>query len=307
MSRLSQWMAGSLDPVKLARLGMEPDPWQQQVLRSTAPRVFLCCSRQVGKSTTTAVKALHRALYKAGCTVLIISPTDRQSGELFLKVSGFYQALGKPLSPTQENVHTLRLENNSRILSLPASESGIRGFTADLLLVDEGAYVPDELYHSVSPMLAVSGGQLVALGTPAGKRGWFYEASTAGRWDRYVIPASECPRISAEFLAEERDRLGEKVFQAEYCCKFVDAAGAAFSGDDITAIFAARVEDQVTALTVPAPTTPRRSGPVVRGRVRHGAAAAAAPMGNSRCEHRWRPELGARRCVWCGLVEELAC
>ena len=54
-------------------------------------------------------------------------------------------------------------------------------------------------------MLAVSGGRLIALSTPFGKRGWFHAAwRSAEDWDRVKVTAEQCPRISAEFLVEER-------------------------------------------------------------------------------------------------------
>lgn len=241
MSRLTDWLAGASDPVRLAKsLQFQPDEWQRRVLRSSAQYIHLVTSRQVGKSTTTALLALHTALYRPGAVVLIFSPTDRQSGELFLKISGFYRALGKPIEAAQENVHMLRLENDSRIISLPASESGVRGFTASMILIDEAGFVPDALFNSVSPMLAVSSGRMVIMGTPAGQRGFFYDTSASARWERYVVPATDCPRISAEFLEAERERLGLAVFEAEYMCSFQSAAGSAFRSDDIAAMFELR-------------------------------------------------------------------
>lgn len=241
MSRLSAWLAGAADPVRLAKqLQFEPDHWQRRVLRSTSKYLHLVCSRQVGKSTTTALAALHHALFRPGAVILIFSPTDRQSAELFLKISGFYRALGKPIDAPQETVHTLRLENDARILSLPASESGVRGFTPSLILIDEAGFVPDGLFSAVSPMLAVSGGRLIAMGTPNGQRGFFYDASLSPRWEHVVVPATECPRISAEFLEAERERLGDTVFEQEYLCSFQASAGSAFRPDDIAAMFERR-------------------------------------------------------------------
>ena len=88
-----------------------------------------------------------------------------------------------------------------------------------LLAVDEAARVADELYYSVRPMLAVSGGRLVALSTPFGTRGWWYEAwRSEETWERFEVPAAECPRISKEFLEEERRSMGEWWYQQEYEC-----------------------------------------------------------------------------------------
>src|SRR5919204_5333895 len=93
-------LACGLDPCVLAQqAGIVPDPWQADVLRSTAPRMLLNCSRQSGKSTVVAILAVHTALYDPGALVLLLSPTLRQSGELFKKAAGVYQALGRPEPP----------------------------------------------------------------------------------------------------------------------------------------------------------------------------------------------------------------
>ena len=83
-------LAHALDPVAFVqdRLKFEPDPWQARLLRSCAPWILLNCCRQSGKSTTTAAVALHTALYDPGL-ILLVSPSLRQSKELFAKVTGF--------------------------------------------------------------------------------------------------------------------------------------------------------------------------------------------------------------------------
>src|SRR5215218_6288997 len=167
----------ALDRAKFAReLGLEPDPWQVRLLRSSSDRVLLNCCRQSGKSTMTGIIALHRALYHPGSLILCLAPALRQSQELFGKVLGFYRNLERPVLPQAERKLSLELENGSRIVTLPGSEKTIRGFSgAALLILDEAARVADELYFAVRPMLAVSGGALMLLSTPFGKRGIFYE------------------------------------------------------------------------------------------------------------------------------------
>ncbi len=109
-----------------------------------------------------------------------------------------------------ESALRLELANGSRLVSLPGTERTVRGYSGvALLVIDEAARVSDALYYSVRPMLAVSGGALLALTTPDGKRGWFYEAwSGAEPWRRVEVKARDCPRISPEFLREERRVLG---------------------------------------------------------------------------------------------------
>lgn len=232
-------LAAALDPVLLARrAGIAPDPWQARVLRSTAPRILLNCSRQSGKSTTVAALAVHTAIYQPESLVLCISPSLRQSGELFRKVLGVYRSLGATEPPEAESALRLELANNSRIISLPGSETTVRGFSGvRLLIIDEAARIDESLIAAVRPMLAVSRGRLVALSTPWGKRGWFWRAWTDGDgWERVKVPARQCPRISAAFLEEERRALTPLEFASEYECSFVEPEGSLFAGEDIRAM-----------------------------------------------------------------------
>jgi Terminase large subunit, T4likevirus-type, N-terminal len=237
----------ALDPVAFAeKLGIVPDGWQEDFLRSSADRVLLNCSRQSGKSTMSAMIALHRALYHPGSLVLCLAPALRQSQELFGKVAGFYRDLGRPVAPQGERKLSLELENGSRIITLPGSEKTIRGFSgATLLLVDEASRVDDGLYYAIRPMLAVSGGRLMMLSTPAGRRGVFHEEWTNGEgWERYEIPAEEVPRIPPGFLAEERAALPAFIYEQEYCCRFIETEDQLFGYD----LVASSITDKVAPL-----------------------------------------------------------
>jgi hypothetical protein len=211
-------------------LGLEPDPWQAQVLDGGDKRLLLNCSRQAGKSTAVAILALTEALYKPCSLVLILSRSLRQSTELFRLVTGFHGRL-RVAEPERRSAHELCLTNQSRIISLPCSPDTVRGFArVSLLVIDEAARVPDELYSSVRPMLAVSNGRLVCLSTPRGKYGFFYEAWANGGpdWVRIEVPATAIPRITAEFLAEERREIGEPHYRQEYCCSFEAMQGLVY-------------------------------------------------------------------------------
>ena len=174
---------------------------------------------------------------------MCLAPALRQSQELFAKIAGFYRDLDRPVPPQAERRLSLELENGSRIITLPGSEKTIRGFSGvGLLLVDEAARVEDGLYYAVRPMLTVSGGTLMMLSTPFGRRGVFHEEWSNGvGWERYEVPASECPRISAEFLEEERRSLPRRMFEQEYRCVFTEAQDAVFSYDDVQAAFSSDV------------------------------------------------------------------
>jgi hypothetical protein len=161
----------------------------------------------------------------------------RQSGELFRKILDHFNAMGRPMPVTAESALRLELANGSRIISLPGDEGTIRGFSGvAMLIIDEAARVADSLYYSVRPMLAVSRGRLVALSTPFGKRGWFHDAwHSSEDWERVKITADQCPRITADFLAEERRALGERWYRQEYLCSFEDVVDAVFAYEDIQA------------------------------------------------------------------------
>ena len=228
-------IATALDPTRLfTAAGLDADPWQRELLLSPWERALLLCSRQSGKSTVTAALALHTALYRPASTTLITAPSQRQSKELFAKVWGFYRDTGAPVPVTRKSALQVVFDNDSRIIALPGKERNLRGFTADLIILDEAARVEDALYDAVRPMLAVSGGRLAALTTPWGKRGWFYEAWTSDQdWHRVRVTAHDCPRITEDFLAQERDELGSWRFRQEYLCEFVDTEDQFFRTDDL--------------------------------------------------------------------------
>jgi hypothetical protein len=226
------------DPVAMAgSLGLVPDDWQRRVLRSTSRRMLLNCARPSGKSTTTAVLALHQALFVPGSLTLMVSPGLRQSSELFKKALSFYRRLNRPVPAECETRLQLELSNDSRIISLPGSTDTTRGYTADLVLADEASRIADEMLASIRPMLATTNGRLIAMSTPFGMRGWWWQAWAEGgeAWERFEVPATDCPRISPAFLEDERAALGPLFFASEYECKFVDVDDQCFSSADIYA------------------------------------------------------------------------
>jgi len=225
----------AMDPVAFSRTaGIVPDDWQADVLRSSASRMLLNCSRQSGKSTITAALAMHTAIYDAGALVLLLSPSLRQSQELFKKCLAVYRGAGRPVPPSAESAMRLELGNGSRVVSLPGTEGSIRGFSAvKLLVIDEASLVENDLYYAVRPMLAVGAGRLIAMSTPHGKRGWWHHEWTEGgsTWERVEIPATACPRIGAAFLAEEERALGPRWFRQEYLCQFSENSEQIFAYD----------------------------------------------------------------------------
>jgi hypothetical protein len=231
------------DPSRIMSLaGKTPDPWQAALLRSTSRRMLLCCARQSGKSALSAALALKAALLEPPALILILARAQRQAAELFAdKLLPLYRALGSPVPPVREpGALGMTLTNGSRIIALPGKEQTIRSYSGVRpLIIDEASRVPDALYYSVRPMLAVSQGRLVALSTPWGRQGWFFEAwHGKGNWERVKITATECLRIPPEFLEEERLSLGEHWFAQEYLVEFREAIDSFFRQEDIDRAFA---------------------------------------------------------------------
>jgi hypothetical protein len=205
------------------RLDFTPDPWQAKLLRSRAPQCILNCGRQVGKSTVVAALALHTCLYRPGALVIVIAPSQRQSRELFIKIMGFLQSL-EPVEPTEEETKlSLALSNGSRVVTLPGDNARtVRGYSAPALVIeDEAAFVADDTFDALIPMLAASpNGRIVLMSTPYVAAGHFYSIwHGQGDWERFEHPTSDCPRVSKEWLAA-RKREDPLRFAREYECQF---------------------------------------------------------------------------------------
>lgn len=239
MSALGRDVAEALDPVRLARrIGWDPDDWQAVALRSQEPRVCLNIHRQGGKSQVASLKAIHCAAYQPGSLVLVVSPSQRQSGELFRRILEMWKLMGRPIPSDAENLSSLVLTNGSRIIALPGDPETVRGHAAArLLIIDEASRVSDDLMVAARPMLAVSRGQLLAISTPRGRRGWWFRAATeAGNgWEVTTIRADQNPRLSKDFLDGERSDMTDLDYRQEYECEFVDGAGSLFAADDVFA------------------------------------------------------------------------
>jgi hypothetical protein len=219
------------------QLGFEPDAEQKLALRG-GRRGIVLCTRQWGKSTVMAAKAVHRAYTEPGSLILLLAPCARQSGEFLRKATGFVRRLDIKTRGDGNNEMSIAFPNGSRIVGLPQNEAKVRGFSkVSLLLIDEASRVDDALYRAMRPTLAVGDGDLWLMSTPNGKRGFFYDEWAHGgdTWERIRVAAPDCPRIHAGFLEEERAREGDKWFRQEYLCEFVEREGAVFSQESIDA------------------------------------------------------------------------
>ena len=219
-----------------SQFGFEPDARQVEVLESTAKQGILNCSRQWGKSTVSAAKALYRACTVPGCLVLVSAPTERQSAEWMRKVRGMAQKIAGKKALRGDGISriSLVLPNGSRIVGLPGTDETVRGYSdVSMVLIDEAARVSEEMYKCLRPMMAVSDGDVWLMSTPRGRQGFFYDAWEHGGpdWFRVLGPATECARIKPAFLERERGVMGALSFRQEYLGEFVDNGTGLFERD----------------------------------------------------------------------------
>jgi hypothetical protein len=229
--------------------GKTPDPWQVTAMDSPGKRLIFNCCRQSGKTEVMSARLAHTAIFRPGSLCLAISPTQRQSNELFRRTL----ELLKHASLEEGTKTQVSLPNKSRIVSLPGTEANVRGYAGvSLLCIDEGARIDRALFEALLPMLAVSDGALIIASTPWGPQGAFFDIWQNGgpEWQKTLIIATDCPRISPLFLEQERQRMG-LFFEQEFFGRFLMAENSVFSYDLIQSAF----DDSVLPL-FPAPALP---------------------------------------------------
>lgn len=209
----------SLDPLQRFRSALgEPRAFQAELLTSTATRIAGMASRQLGKSTAIACVAWDAFL--RGQTVVVITPTEKQAKEFLLRVKEFRDA--DPFAPT--GISFLKTEvtaenHKGRILAMPATESA-RGFTADLLILDEAAQIDDESITAVLPMRKKLTGRLIAISTPLLREGYFYERWTQPNdYQKVLGHYKDVPEL-ADVIERERQDMSAARFAREYDCIF---------------------------------------------------------------------------------------
>ena len=216
------------------------DKWQQTVL-DTEGNITIRSGRQVGKSEVIGAKACKFATEHKNTTTLIIAASQRQSSLIFEKVRSNIDRMCETKGNIYKEKPTLTrilLKNGSRIYSLPAGRTGyfIRGFTIDMLIADEAAYIPEMVWNAVIPMIAVSKkargmGHIILLSTPFGKGGYFYNSFTDDDFKSFHVSSENCIRIPKDFLKKERERMTKAEYMQEYQGEFTDEWSQFFKTD----------------------------------------------------------------------------
>lgn len=214
-------------------LGLKLYPYQAKLLEDSSKRIVACMGRQTGKTTTIAVKAIIYADTNPNTTVLITSPSMRQSMIMFDRITMLIYSTPYLRNKITRATRTIiQLDNSSRIIALPCSENFLRGYTADMAICDESAFMPETVITKVIfPMLSTTSGTAILLSTPWDRNHFFYKAFVNPAYSVHRVKSSECPLITQEFLEEMRQNMTEEAYRQEYEAEFVEVSNSYFAQD----------------------------------------------------------------------------
>jgi len=219
--------------------------FQDLILNDKSKNILAVLCRQVGKSITVAVQAIHTAYFCPGSTVVIISATKEQAVELVFKMKQFFlnaKISFDVLMPSAKDKKTEIVIRSpgakekgviSRIISLPATDAA-RGYSADLAIIDEAAFLDhpkggDYVFSSiVRPMVLRTKGKIMLCTTPNGAQGFVYELFNNPDWSVYHFDWRVCDDYSEESIGKLRRETEPLKFAAEYEAKFNSPQSAYF-------------------------------------------------------------------------------
>ena len=208
------------------------DNWQKKVLK-TKGNIVLRSGRQVGKSTIISIKVSEYALNHKNKQIMVIAKVERQAQLLFNKILRYIFAKAPDkikkgrdrqtkqlMSPTK---HKLTLTNGSVIHCLPAGDNGygIMGFTIDMLVADEAAFIPEDVWTSVIPALAITRGSIILLSTPFLKEGYYYNCFNDPSFTSFHQSSEDSPRRDKKFLAFQKSWMTKAQYAQMYLGQFV--------------------------------------------------------------------------------------
>lgn len=197
--------------------------WQTEALTLDAAVTAVLAPRQSGKSRSLANLALWTAFRRREQRVLIVSASEDTARRLLADIRAV--AAGSELlaaSLVVEQAALVTLTNGSEIRCVPASERQIRGWSVDLLLVDEAALPSDEiLLGAAFPTTAARPDSRIVLASSASAAsGAFYDHVKLGdtgirhvRTVRWAL--KDCAWITATQIEVMRSSMSEIRFNAE--------------------------------------------------------------------------------------------
>jgi phage FluMu gp28-like protein len=205
--------------------------YQADLLRDESKRIVVVWSRQSGKTTTIALRAIWYALTHQKTLTLIIAPSLRQSMIMSDHITDFLTSLPPKyhtifVKKLQRTI--IHLNNGSRIIALPNNPQLLRGYTANQVICDEAAFFRDDnlvFFNVLYPMLATTDGILIASSTPWSKDSVFYRMCQNPQFSKHKITCEDVKNgglIKQSFIDEMRSQIPFERFQREFMSEFVE-------------------------------------------------------------------------------------
>jgi len=226
-------------------------PWlmQRQFHRSRVPIRCIVAGRQSGKTHAAAEEVVSIVLSRPNTESCLLMPTYKSTKAALRHLRRAVAPLGRRVR--WKEVDKCFVFSNRAVLYVRTGEDkdGVptRGLTLDgCLWVDEAAYVDRSAWEAARfTQVAVDEPLVIVTGTPCG-RNWPWEEWHAGQPgpDRNPLNESfrfrslDSPYCNPEFVADMKKKLGVRKAMQELSAEFLGEAGAAFTHEDIQALFA---------------------------------------------------------------------
>ena len=218
-------------------------PYQKEMLLSFSNNRFniVTTARQAGKSTTTCAFILWYIIFHKDKTVALLANKGDTAREILGRIQLAYQHLPTWLQQgiKEWNKGSFELENNSRVIASATSTDSIRGYSINMLFIDEAAFIEnwDEFFTSVYPTISSgSESKIVLVSTPNGLNHfysiWINAEQKRNQYQNIKVLWQDVPgrneRWKEDTLAAMNFDL-EK-FDQEYNCEFLGSSGTLISG-----------------------------------------------------------------------------
>jgi len=205
------------------------------ILNGTQKYISLITGRQWGKSVVGENLLLKWALENADAVCMWVSPVYSQAKKVFTELVA---ALGDTGLTTDTNKSELFIKFiNGTIIYFRSGErpDTLRGYTLDYLIIDEAAFIKDEVWNQVlKQTVLVRGKKVLFLSTPKGKN-WLYNIYVRGlNTDEptYISlhgTSYDTPYITEVELLEAKLSLPDNIYRQEILAEFIDDGGEVFN------------------------------------------------------------------------------
>lgn len=193
---------------------------------------IFCTPRQVGKSTTVVSYFLWYVLFNDSVNLAILANKGALARDILGRLQLAYENLPKFLQQGVLiwNKGNLELENGSKIIASSTSSSAIRGGSYNCILLDEFAFVPqniaDEFISSVYP--TISSGtttKVITVSTPNGLNHFYKMWEDAKEKRNNYVPLQvhwrDVPGRTEKWKQETIKNIGRARWDQEFECEFL--------------------------------------------------------------------------------------